>query len=67
MKAQIAITTDGKLTIITQEGTFEQGQAILLELLQTLGVNGLDITVDGPIEQHRHDDTNTQHTHQHAG
>ena len=55
MKANIVITLDGQINIITQEGTFEAGAGQIRRLLAELAGQGLTISLDGQIEQHRHD------------
>ena len=56
MKAQIVITPEGKVMLVTREGDFEAGSKKIKALLEALKLQGLDISLEGPIEQHRHDD-----------
>ncbi len=56
MKAQIVITLDGQVSLITQEGTYEGGTAKIESLLAELKAQGLEINLTGPVEQHRHDE-----------
>ena len=55
LPVNVAIERDGKVTAITQSGTFEQGkqvlEALVVEALKARGVNLNDIK----FEQHRHD------------
>ena len=62
MKGKVSIEKDGTLTIITTEGTFEQGAEDLAKLLKALSAQGIQISKVAVPEQHRHDDTQT-HTH----
>jgi len=55
MQAQICISLDGTVTIVTREGTFEQGRERIEALLGTLRAQGLEVRLERPIEQHRHD------------
>jgi len=55
MRVRIVVK-DGKLGFFTEDGTFEQGGKQIFALRQQLGLAGLDIALDGPVEQHRHDD-----------
>jgi len=55
MRVRIVIK-DGKLGFFTEDGTFEEGSAAILALKQRLGLAGLTVALDGPVEQHRHDD-----------
>jgi len=66
MKAEFVITTDGQLRLITQEGSFEQGSTKLRLLIAQLAASGLNISLEGEIEQHRHDQTHTQLNTQNA-
>lgn len=65
METKIVITLDGKLSIVTQEGNFAEGQQKIKELLVALQAQGLDVDLVGAIEQHRHDDPGHVHTHNH--
>jgi hypothetical protein len=56
MKAQIVITLDGQVQVVTQEGTYELGKAAIKALLAKLEAQGLKVELSGPVEQHRHDD-----------
>ena len=67
MKANIVITLEGQVQIITQEGSFEAGQAKIAALLAALQAQGLEISLDGPVEQHRHGPNDNLHAHTHAG
>lgn len=64
MKAKIMITLDGEIRMVTEEGSFEAGSDKIEKLLELLNLNGLDIKLDGAIEQHRHNDPEKLHTHQ---
>lgn len=55
MRAKIVVALDGKVGIVTQEGTFQQGNKIIESLLAELNLEGLDIKLDRPLEQHAHD------------
>lgn len=63
MKANIVITPDGQISIITQEGNLEGGQAAINKLLAALNVQGTKIKLNGPIEQHRHTPGQQVHNH----
>lgn len=56
MKANIVITLDGEVSIITQEGDFETGKAKIEQLIEELKILGVDLNLEKSIEQHRHDD-----------
>lgn len=65
MKAKAVILPDGSISIITQEGTFDDGKERILRLAKELELEGVSIsTSDKDFEQHRHDDQG-QHIHQH--
>ena len=66
MKANIVITLDGQVNIVTTEGTFEAGSLAIDKLLAALNLDGLNIKLDQPIEQHRHDGPEHVHAHSHA-
>lgn len=69
MLAKVTIGTDGKLSIITQEGTFEGGKKAIEKFLASLGLDGLpfEVVSEKDFEQHRHDDPATHaHVHHHA-
>lgn len=56
MKAKIAISLNGEIRIITKEGSFETGSDKIEKLIELLNLDGLNIKLDGAIEQHRHDE-----------
>ena len=64
MNLKVALERDGTITIITTDGTFEQGAPALQDLLDKLAAQGLRVSNVCPPEQHRHDDGQT-HTHVH--
>lgn len=66
MKAQIVITLEGEISVVTQEGNFEDGKARIEALLAALKAQGLEIDLAGAIEQHRHDDPGEVHAHEHV-
>lgn len=66
MKAQIVITLDGQVSVVTQEGSFENGKLAIDKLLASLKAQGLTIELTGPVEQHRHDDPDQVHGHVHS-
>lgn len=66
MNAKIVITLEGQISIITQEGTFAAGKREIAGLLARLQANGLTVTLDGPVEQHRHDDGQPLAAHVHS-
>jgi len=67
MKAKIVITLDGQISIVTQEGSFEEGKARIESLLAKLEVQGININLTNEVEQHRHDeDGNTVSGHVHS-
>ena len=63
MKAKIVIGLDGSIGIVTEQGTFEAGSAKVEALLKALNLDGLDIRLDKPMEQHRHDEPDKLHAH----
>ena len=63
MKAKIVIGLDGSIGIVTEQGTFEAGSAKIEALLQALNLDGLDIRLEKPVEQHRHDEPEKLHAH----
>lgn len=63
MKAEIAISPGGKVTVVTREGTFAGGTERLARLVSDLKKGGIEVE-DVRFEQHRHDEA---HTHNHAG
>lgn len=65
MKANIVVTLEGDIQIITQEGTFEGGKERLEELMARLKASGISIN-NPTFEQHRHDDEAHVHAHVHA-
>ncbi|WP_157833517.1 hypothetical protein [Desulfotruncus alcoholivorax] len=54
MKAEIAISPDGKVTVVTREGTFAGGTERLSQLIANLRKGGIEVE-DVRFEQHRHD------------
>jgi hypothetical protein len=64
MRAQITVGRDGKITIITQNGTFTAGVEKINEILAALKTEGIEITKADSPEQHRHDDPQHSHLHQ---
>jgi hypothetical protein len=66
MKAQIVITLDGQIQVVTQEGTYEGGKLAIEKLLARLNAQGLKIELTGPVEQHRHDDPAQVRGHVHS-
>ena len=56
MQARIVITLDGQVTLITRAGTFEAGRERIEALLAELAAGGLQVSLDRPVEQHRHAD-----------
>lgn len=66
MKAKIVITNDGKIMVVTEEGTFEEGKQAIMKLLAELQASGITFEEIGAVEQHRHDDEEVhQHHHHH--
>lgn len=55
MRAKVIVALDGRVGIITQEGSFEQGNKVIESLLAELNLNDLEIKLDRPMEQHAHD------------
>jgi hypothetical protein len=66
MKAQIVITLDGQIQVVTQEGTYESGKLAIEKLLARLSAQGLKIELSGPVEQHRHDEPGRVQRHVHS-
>jgi len=56
MRVTVVVTADGKLSVITRDGTFEQGKARIQALVQRLRAEGVDLPPlsDSDFEQHRH-------------
>ena len=57
MKATIVVTHDGKISVVTREGTFEEGKAKLKKFLKSLGAEGVELDreiSDSDFERHRH-------------
>jgi hypothetical protein len=71
MKGSIEIKPNGEVTLSINEGsTFENGKQRILELQAMLAASGVPVELAGPVEQHRHDDTQahiTEQTHSHTG
>ncbi|RJO61782.1 MAG: hypothetical protein C4542_05555 [Dehalococcoidia bacterium] len=61
MLAEIVISPNGDVSIITREGTFASGTEKITAFLQQLQAKGLNVE-DVKIEQHRHDE---EHLHIH--
>lgn len=64
IKGRGAIESDGKLTLVTDGGTFEVGAAALERILAKLAAQGIVVSNQTPPEQHRHDETEHTHTHE---
>ena len=58
MKARVLVSVDGRMSVITQEGTFEEGVEATKRLLASLGEDGLVAPDPGDdqFERHRHGD-----------
>jgi len=59
MRVRIVVK-EGKLGFFTETGTFIEGGQAIFALKQQLGLAGLEVALDGPVEQHRHDDQPAQ-------
>lgn len=57
MKVDVVITRDGKISVFTREGSFNEGLEKILELLNLLRAEGIAIEIEGDIEQHRHSES----------
>jgi hypothetical protein len=55
LTVRVKIHLDGKLELITTEGDFESGKTTLEALLGALQARGVDATLAGQVETHRHD------------
>jgi hypothetical protein len=55
LKIRVKIHRDGKLELITTEGDFQAGKTTLEALLGALQAQGVDATLVGQVETHRHD------------
>jgi endonuclease IV len=55
VKLKLLLTPDGKLLVSVPEGTFEEARAAIEAVLRDLGLDGLPLVLETPIEQHRHD------------
>jgi hypothetical protein len=67
MQAQICITLDGQVSVITREGTFEAGRQRTEALLNELAAGGLEVSLTRPVEQHRHDPAKSVQDYREAG
>ncbi len=56
MQVQVVITLDGQVSIVTREGSFAEGKAVIERLLDALQAQGVNVQLTRPVEQHRHDD-----------
>jgi hypothetical protein len=63
VKLKLLLTPDGKLLVSVPEGTFEEARAAIEAVLRDLGLDGLPLVLETPIEQHRHDDENVTARH----
>lgn len=61
--AEIAISPDGKLTIVTRQGTFTEGAEKIAKFTESLEISGIKITAGPRIEQHRHNENHVHHNH----
>jgi hypothetical protein len=68
MRARIIIGPGGEIQVVTETGTFEAGRQAIEELVAALGIAGLGLQADRPIEQHRHTHIAAEgvHDHEHA-
>jgi hypothetical protein len=55
MKARIVITTDGQVSVFTDEGTLETCRQAIARLYQELAAQDVEVQWNGKVEQHRHD------------
>ena len=65
MKLTLLLTPDGKLLVSVPEGTFQEARAAIEAVLRDLGLDGLPLVLETPIEQHRHDSEEVK-VHRHA-
>jgi len=54
ISANIVITLDGQMSIITREGSFDEGKARIEAILASLDLEGIKVDLDRPVEQHKH-------------
>ena len=66
MQAQIVVTLDGQVSIVTRGGSFAEGKAAIEKLLGALQAQGVDVQLTRPVEQHRHDDPGQVRQHVHS-
>ena len=59
MRVRIVVK-EGKVGFFTETGSFVEGGQAIFALKQQLGLSGLEVALDGPVEQHRHDDQPAQ-------
>lgn len=55
MKIKITVDRMGGLTLVTQDGDFEGGEATLNALLAALQAQGVSVQNASPVETHNHD------------
>jgi hypothetical protein len=55
VKIKLLLTPDGKLLVSVPEGTFEDARGAIEAVLRDLGLDGLPLVLETPIEQHRHE------------
>lgn len=53
MKARIAITPDGGVVVMIDEGTFEEGRERITRVLEDLKAKGVQIGEVSAVESHR--------------
>ena len=58
MKLTLLLTPDGRVLVGAPEGTFAEARVAIEALLRDLGLDGLPLVLETPIEQHRHDAEN---------
>lgn len=54
MQMKVVLTPDGKALVSVQQGTFETARVQIEKVLRDLGLDGIKIELETPIEQHKH-------------
>jgi hypothetical protein len=63
LKLTLLLTPDGRVLVSVPEGTFSEARAAIEAVLRDLGLDGLPLVLETPIEQHRHETGNVTARH----
>jgi hypothetical protein len=55
MLADIIISPDGAIQVITREGSFAEGKEKVESILEDLRASGMNVSAETKFEQHRHE------------